>query len=346
MVKNADALFGIKTYPHIDYYEASYHAAKVLTEILNGKCRPCTEFRKIPMLVSPECSSTLTGAGLDAKTYFEKFTREHNLIDAEFFHGWAGMDSVTDGASVIVIADAHKPKDEADRLANYVFEMRGRFNEPERSASEAVDTALELLKNGYVVINEGTDNPGSGCPGDGTHLLAEFIRRDLPRSIMGPLFDPDSAAECHKHKIGDCFSLNVGGKHHPAFGKTLKLDGARLLALSDGDFVCDSPVHKGAVMHYGPSARLKYGNVEFIVVSNRFQTYDDRPYLMLGAQMSDYSVVGLKSSNHFKAYFAEQADAIISADTPSLFPKDLRKIEYHKVARPIYPLDKDTAFEL
>lgn len=55
--------------------------------------------------------------------------------------------------------------------------------------------------------------------------------------------------------------------------------------------------------------------------------------------MKDYSIVGLKSSNHFRAYFKDIADAIVGADTPSMFPGDMRKLNFQKVLRPIFPLD-------
>ena len=160
---------------------------------------------------------------------------------------------------------------------------------------------------------------------------------------MGPMLDPAAAAECHRHQVGDQFHLEVGGHTQPIYGDPLQLE-VELLALSDGDFTCVSPVHRGALMHYGPSARLRCGNVEFIVVTNRFQVYDDRPYLMTGADMKDYSVVGLKSSNHFRAYFKDIADAIIGADTPSMFPGDLRKLNFRNVLRLIFPLDDDVEY--
>jgi len=118
----------------------------------------------------------------------------------------------------------------------------------------------------------------------------------------------------------------------------------QLLALCDGDFVCVSPAHRGALMHYGPSARVRHGNVEFIVVSNRFQVYDDRPFIMTGADMKNYSIVGLKSSNHFRAYFNAHADAVIGADTPSAFPDDVCRLEFKRLLRPIYPLDQDVTY--
>ena len=35
------------------------------------------------------------------------------------------------------------------------------------------------------------------------------------------------------------------------------------------------------------------------------------------------------------------ADAIVSADTPSVFPVDVRKLQYKRLVRPIYPLEED-----
>ena len=60
--------------------------------------------------------------------------------------------------------------------------------------------------------------------------------------------------------------------------------------------------------------------------------------------MEDYRLVALKSSNHFRAYFKDTADAIITADTPGLFPADLKKREYRKIRRPVFPLDGQAAY--
>jgi microcystin degradation protein MlrC len=61
--------------------------------------------------------------------------------------------------------------------------------------------------------------------------------------------------------------------------------------------------------------------------------------------MEDYDIVALKSSNHFRAYFQNTADAIITAGTLGLFPADLKKLDYRKVRRPIFPLDEDAAWD-
>ena len=86
---------------------------------------------------------------------------------------------------------------------------------------------------------------------------------------------------------------------------------------------------------------MRCGQVEVVLVSRQMQSYDDRPLRMTGARMEDYDIVALKSTNHFRSYFKDTADAIITADTPGLFPADLRKLDHYKVRRPIFPLDEN-----
>lgn len=344
MLDLSDGLFGIKTNPHVDNFEAGYTAAKTLIARLSGQKMPKMVLRRIPLLFPVAIGSTLDGPCRTIKDHFESYVHNHNLIDATFFHGFFAADTPCTCASVLVVADGYEPKREADELARYVWDMREALAAPSYTAAEAIDVALSLVKDGYVVVNEGSDNPGSGCPGDGTHLLREMLERNLPRCIMGPMYDAAAASLCHTHQVGETFPLTVGGHTAPIYGEPLCLDEVELLALSDGDFICVSPAHKGSLMHYGLSARVRHGNVEFIVVSNRFQVYDDQPYRMTGADLRNYDIVGLKSSNHFRAFFQEHADAIVGADTPSAFPGDVRRLDFKRVCRPIYPLDENVEF--
>ena len=82
-----------------------------------------------------------------------------------------------------------------------------------------------------------------------------------------------------------------------------------------------------------------------IVVTARFQTFDDNAFLITGCNMKDYSIVALKSVNHFRAYFKPIADGIVAADTPGLRPANVKMLNYKKVLRPIYPLDEDAEYD-
>ena len=66
---------------------------------------------------------------------------------------------------------------------------------------------------------------------------------------------------------------------------------------------------------------------------------------MTGADMSLYDIIGLKSMNHFRGYFAPIADALVAADTPGIRPANVKLYDYKNVVRPIFPLDEDTEFD-
>ena len=344
MLQAADALFGVKTFPHVDFYKTGYLAAKTLLGMLAGTVQPRMAWQPIPMLVSGAFSSTLYGTAREIKAYVADYAERHDLVDATFFHGFSSADTEHTCACIVAVGNGTVPQKAAREMANHVWALRRGFCQPGLTAQQAVDAALAAVRNGYVVINETSDNPGGGCPGDGTHLLRQLLQRNLPGTIFGVIYDPAAAAACHGAGVGATLQLSVGGHSEALFGEPVEME-AEVLGLSDGWFTCASPMYQGLRLGYGPTARVRCGQVEVVLVSRRMQSYDDRPLLMTGAKMEDYRLVALKSSNHFRAYFMHTADAIITADTPGLFPADLTKLTYRKVRRPIFPLEENTEFE-
>ena len=345
MIAMTDALFGIKTCPHVDFRETGHLAARTLLGILRGELRPRMAWQPLPLLVPASMVSTLSRTGREVREYMAGQTAARGLIDAAFFHGFSSADTQHTCACVVAVSDGKASESAAREMANHIWSLRHGFCQPGLSAAEAVDAALAAVQDGYAVINETSDNPGGGCPGDGTHLLAELLRRDVKGAIFGVIYDPAAAAACHEAGAGAKLQLSVGGHTDSLFGAPLEVE-AEVLALSDGWFTCASPMYQGLRLGYGPTARVRCGQVEVVLVSRRMQSYDDRPLLMTGAKMEDYRLVALKSSNHFRAYFVETADAIVAADTPGLFPADPRKLDYRHVRRPIFPLDEDTVLEV
>lgn len=47
--------------------------------------------------------------------------------------------------------------------------------------------------------------------------------------------------------------------------------------------------------------------------------------------MTRYSIVGLKSMNHFRGFYTSHSDAIVTADTPGMRPSNLRLTPYRHV---------------
>lgn len=345
MVRLSDGLFGIKTVPHVDCETAGYMAVKHLILKLQGKCEPKMALRRLPLLIPATNGRTLDNPGKEILEFNKRYKDEHGLLDVTFFFGFSAADAPCSSCSVLVVADGYVPDKEADELADFVWQRRHGFDCESLSAAEALDRAETLVGDGYVVINEASDNPGGGAPGDGTHLLREMLKRNGKGYIMGPINDPEAAAYIHdNHKVGDRISIKIGGKVDPINGEPIELQDAEVVNLSDGKLISAAPINFGVAMDYGKSVRLRQSNVEIIIVSIRFQTYDDRPFIMTGCDMSQYRIVGLKSMNHFRGYFRNTADAIVTADPPGQCPMDLKLYPYQYVCRPILPLDSDVTY--
>ena len=105
----------------------------------------------------------------------------------------------------------------ACRVATWVWKKRDRFRQSNLSPSDAVSKAMQLSaqksgsnhgvdSSGPVVVHEISDNPGSGAPGDATHLLRALLDAELPRAgykaCFGYIWDPGVAAAAHAAGIG------------------------------------------------------------------------------------------------------------------------------------------------
>lgn len=343
MVKLSDGLFGIKQYPHVDMFDPGYLAMKTLIQVICGEAHPQTSVVALPMMISHSAGYTFAEPFLSIQKHFQLYVREHDLIDATVFHGFAPADTPDTCTSVAVVAE-HGAELAASELAEYIWDRRKDFMMETLSPEEALDRAAAVKKPGYIVINEISDNPGGGTPGDGTHLLREMLRRNYPRSIMGYLYDPAAVEEIFRHQIGDVIHLFLGGKTEPVHGAPIELDDAEIISMSNGNVIYVSPVHADLPDTIGKCARIRTKNVDIIIGSVLHQTYDDRPFLVTGADITQYRYVGLKSAHHFRAFFEGRAVAIITADPPGLMCGNLRAYDFRKMPRPIYPLEPDVSY--
>lgn len=345
MLALSDGLFGIKHYPHIDMYAPGALAMRTLLQVIETGRRPEKAMCPLPLVIPHSAGYTFAEPFVSIKAYFDDFCRTRNLIDATLFHGFPPADTPDTHAVVTVVAEA-RAQEAANALAGYVWSRRREFVPETLSPAEAMDRAANIRQPGYIVINELSDNPGGGTPGDGTHLLRELLRRDYPGTIMGYLYDPEAVREIFRHQVGDRLRLYLGGKTEPVHGEPVLLEDAEILSMSNGNIVYVSPVHAGLPDTIGRCARIRQSNVDIIVGSVLHQTYDDRPFLVTGADITQYRYVALKSAHHFRAFFEGRAAAIIPTDPPGLMTGDLSRYAFAKMPRPIFPLDPDTSFPL
>ncbi|HKX16566.1 MAG TPA: M81 family metallopeptidase [bacterium] len=350
MARHATALLGVNEYPHVDSYERGAEAVGLAADTVQGRVRPRAALVRIPMLVPTTATSQSPVREINARC--RDWERRTGVLDCTFFHGFAHTDAPVVAAAVVAVADGQPDAagEAAADVARYAWGLREAFLRSAPDPAEAVRQAL-ASEGRPVVINETSDNPGGGAPGDGTHLLRALLEARAAEACFGFLWDPETAAQAHAAGVGAVIRVRLGGKTDAMHGAPLETD-AYVKCLSDGRFIQQSPMGRGARVDLGRMARLVIpapaaagrGGVDLLVSSVRSQTLDPEVFLVHGIDVARYRIVALKSSQHFRAGFEPIAARIITADSPGLTTLDLTTFPYRRLARPVWPLDDAARF--
>lgn len=338
MAETFDVFFGNHLYPHTDGRERGHEAVAAVPRILAGTWAPVTHVVHLPMLLPP--ASTDPGEpAAEMNEVCRAVEARPGVIDCTVFHGFPYVDVPHVGVHVVVTTDGDRPLAAAcaEEVGAWAWENRERFRKEAHSPDGAVRTARKLVAEGTrpVVVNETCDNPGGGAPGDGTHLLRAMLDADLDDAAFGFVADPEVAAQAHRAGVGARVEVRLGGKHGDLHGPPLALTGV-VRSLTDGRIVLQHMM-KGVLIDLGPSARLHCDGVDVIVTSQPFQTLDAEVFLLHGIDVTRCSVVGLKSSQHFRAGFRHLAGAILTADAPGLTTTQVEVFDHLRADGPLWP---------
>jgi len=342
MARDATALLSVNCYPHVDAYDRGSEAMGLAHRIVTGSVAPRMHLSRIPMLVPTTATSLSPITEINARC--REWEAKPGIIDCTFVHGFAHTDIPSIAASVIAIADGDPAlaRHAAQDVAAYAWQRRETLLRHCPGPADAVQMAL-ALDGAPVVINETSDNPGGGAPGDGTYLLRAMLDARAPSACFGFVYDPETAAQAHAAGVGGTIRVRLGGKTDRLHGSPIEAE-AYVACLTDGRFVRQSPMGRGAAVELGRMARLRIGTVDVLVSSVREQTLDAEVFLLHGIDVTRYKIVALKSSQHFRAGFEPVAAHVVTADSPGLTTLDLTSFPYRRVVRPIWPLDADVTY--
>ena len=339
MVERSNIIVGYKEYPHTDTYESARLLTRLLYEQVVGGKTFHQALVRLPWHLVPACGVTLSGPAFDVKTFMkEQVNTVPGLRDASFFHGFPYADVEQCCVSVVTVAESQETAEQtAHTIAEYAWNRRNDFVVPMYSAEEAMDLAEQA--EGPVVINESSDNPGGGGPGDGTHLLREMLKRDLPGTVYGGILDPEVVQQAIAAGVGSRIDCTLGAKTDDLHGTPVELKGAYVKTISDGVYINKNPMGAGSVRKMGTTVLLQVGNVSVVVGTNRQQTLDDGPFRVVGIDWQDMDVLALKSAQHFKGWWNTRAKTIIPCDSPGIQCADLTVFEYKHLNTEYYPFE-------
>ncbi len=346
LVDLTTVLVGYDEYPHVDAYERGYDMGLLLARIIRSNVRPTSTLVKIPLLAGAQRQYTFAEPMRAVKHLAHDLESERGVLNVSYLPGFFWADLERTGFSVVATSDGDRAQatDVAHRLARFIWDRRADFEVIPVHPDEAVRRAMNADRKPVLLADIG-DNPGGGCPADGTVLLEAMLRLGARRAVLVPMNDPDVVDTAFAAGVGSTIRVTLGGKTDDLHGTPLDVT-AQVLRLSEGRFVQTGPMNTGMEINMGRTAVLDVqgqhgGSVQVITTTIRHQPTDLEVLRSQGFELEALDIIGIKSAVHYRAAFEPIAADIIEADTPGLASPHLQRLSFHRLQRPLYPWDRE-----
>lgn len=343
MVENCTALIGYKTYPHVDMYEVGRQVGRIVLDAMAGKVRPQMAWGNVPLL-SQTLKQGTDDEPMRALIAMCRDIESEGALAATVFGGFPMADMPDAGTSAIVVTDGNAAlaRHYCDRLLEAAWDRRDAFIYRHEPLDQAVARA-KALTDGPVILLDHADNCGSGGTQDVMTVIAEVIRQGLEDVAVAAVWDPTAVKTMQKAGVDTTVTLKLGGRSDmPSIGehgRPLEVTG-KVRTLTDGEWTVHGPMYTGVRVSMGPTAVLDTGKVQIVVVSRHHEPWDQGVFTSVGIQPQFKRYLLLKSRVHYRAGFGPLAKHTITLDGTGVTTSDNSRLDYRRVRRPIYPLDR------
>jgi microcystin degradation protein MlrC len=341
-----DVLISYRTYPHIDQYDVAREAAALLHDTLAGRVSPRVTVARGRLLTGVDHGRTTAPGPMTEMLARARDAQaaDPRLLSMSINAGFTLADTADTGPNVVAVTDGEHPSIQP-LLAEFNDAM---WESRHRQTVDAIDLATMLERvaaadtsGGPMVVADFADNPGGGGYGDSPGVLRALMEAGITGVAAAAFFDPQTAAAAHAAGVGATLDVALGGKVDPDLGAPITLR-ATVRQLTDGRFQLAGPMLRGQPVDMGPTAVIESQGLEVVVASRRFQNYDRMYFEHAGIDPATRQVIVVKSSQHFRAAYAPIASEILVVDSGGgMTTANLDAFTFHKVRRPIFPLDLD-----
>jgi len=329
-----DGASAYRTYPHVDMDRAAARALALLERHIGGAKRAQGYIAKREMVL--HSFHMRDAGGPMAEVWGEAALAEatdRSILDASLFGGFAWGDSPYAGPSAMVWAeDAAAARDLAERLAGSIASRRDRFAVTLPDPESALRQAL-AAPPGLVALLDPADNPLSGGIADTPGLLRTLVdaKLDVP-AVFAFLHDPASVRDAREVGVGGRTRRWLGGQVTEQFGKPVIVE-VEVERLTNGRFVNDGPMERGAPVDLGGTCVLRLGQLRIICTERKEAAVDPAFFRLHGIDLTTTRLLANNAKNHFRAAFADRCVAIVECDTPGPAALDLAALPFRHVPR-------------
>ncbi len=328
-----DCASAYHTHPHVDMAETTGRVLAMLDATVAGRIAPVVAIAKVPRVI--HSFHMRSESGPMAELWAEAKAAETGpILDASPFGGFSWGDTPFAGPAILVTADrdGKAAQAAADRLAASLSARieAGRFAVTLPTPAVALEAAL-AGPPGLVAVLDPADNPLSGGTADTPGVLCALLARDpdVP-TVFAFLHDGDTVAAAREAGPGGTITRPLAARTTDAFGPPVTVT-ATVERLTDGRFVNEGPMERGAPVDLGPTCVLRAGSVRIIVTSRREAAIDPAFFALHGIDLGATRLIVNKAKNHFRAAYAGRLAAIIECDSPGPAALDLLALPFRHV---------------
>jgi len=337
LAENTDLITCYRKAPHEDAMQTKERAEQNLVDrIVSGKGKPKYKaWIPIPVLLPGEKTSTRIEPAKSVYAAVWPAALQPGVIDAAIWVGYAWADEPRNHAVVMVTGDDKEVvTTTAEQLARRFWDARKgyAFVAPTGTLDECLDKALASKKRPFYISDSG-DNPTAGGAGDVTWSLTKILSRPEFKADNGPslIYASIPGPELVKAAI----AAGVGG-HVDGYA------GAKIDARNA------PPAHTVGTVEsivYGDKdaeveVSVKVGSVHVIVTQKRKPYHKEIDFTRLGLNPRTADIVVVKIGYLEPELYAMKADWLLAL-TPGGVDQNIEQLPYHRIQRPMFPMDKD-----
>lgn len=327
-----DMFSAYRTAPHIDVTETKQRALLMLHRRLSEGIDPVVLWVKVPVLLPGERTSTVDEPARSLYARLAEVDAVPGILDASIMVGYVWADEPRATAAIVMTGtDMAAMAREAGTLAAAYWAAREDFvfGPPTGSIEDCLALAAAAATRPVILADSG-DNPTGGGVGDRGDVLAAFLERGTGSALFAGICDAPATEAAYRAGPGARLPLTIGASLDPAgVSVSVEVEVVRLLEAS-------RPELREAVVRAGAAT--------VILTARRRPFHDIEDFTRFGFHPRDFDLVVVKSG-YLSPDLAPIANPNLMALSEGVVDQDIPRIGNHRRTRPVFPFDRDFAYE-
>ncbi len=340
MMNNLDGMAAFQTYPHTDHARSGYDAAKACVELVRSKEKVSKIYLTIPLILAVENCNTESGPIVPAIDMTKKLLGVSDVLSGALCLTQPWLDVPDLGCQIAMFVKQgaeNKIKEKMTEILTYIWENRKEFEVYVPGIDEALEQSVNCKTP--VCISELGDIVSAGGASDSTVALAALLKRTDLRPACVTVMDRKTVAKAMGFGVGNIGEFEISGSLNHGYNAPVKIT-AEILFFNGDKVAPVGNTEKGMEFDMGMRVTLKTSDDLYIIVSE-YPNYNHDKSMMttMNVDPKDMRIIIQKTHQMFKEGYRDVMGDALYADTPGFTDRNIPRLPFKNVRRPIYPMD-------